>query len=321
MANKRPDFYNYDPSVAAAVIFTVVFAVSTTISCFQFHKALKHPNAAKIDKKRALVILPFIAGGLCEIVGCVCRIISSQNPLLLRPFVVQAVLLLVAAALFAATIYMVLGRIIAVLECHSRLLVPAKWLTKIFVVGDIVSFVMQGVGASVRASDRSRAAHAERIIIGGLFVQIGFFAVFMVVLALFQLQIRKQPSAEARCLRNVPSKWRNWQLILVVLFLCSLLILVRSIVRAVEFLQGFDGFLISNEVFIYTLDLLLMFLNMVLLSWQNVCGYFVEVGPMARSGTLEGPEARSGKLEGVFRWDSAEKSDQTMEERLTESSV
>lgn len=91
--------------------------------------------------------------------------------------------------------------------------------------------------------------------------------------------------------------------------------------RAVEFLLGFDGFLISNEVFIYTLDLLLMFLNMVLLSWQNVCGYFVEVGPMARSGTLEGPESRSGKVEGVFRWDSAEKSDQTMEERLTESSA
>lgn len=38
------------------------------------------------------------------------------------------------------------------------------------------------------------------------------------------------------------------------------LIIVRSIVRLVEFIQGFDGYIISHEVFIYVFDALPMFL-------------------------------------------------------------
>lgn len=58
----------------------------------------------------------------------------------------QLLLLLIAPALFAASIYMVLGRIIALTEgeCHS--LIRQKWLTKIFVMGDVVSFIVQAAG-------------------------------------------------------------------------------------------------------------------------------------------------------------------------------
>lgn len=213
------------------------------------------------------------------------------------PFIMQAVLLLVAAALFAATIYMILGRVIAMLNSAHQSLVPVKWLTKIFVLGDVISFFMQGIGASVRAADQSKADISERIIIAGLFVQIAFFGVFMVVTALFQWKIWKTPCPEAQALRFTPSKWFNWQMLLYTLFACSLLILVRCIIRAVEYIEGYDGYLISNEVFLYTLDLLLMFINMVLLCWQDVCGYFAEVGPVSRDEKLlEG--SGGGVMEG-----------------------
>lgn len=275
-------FYNYDPSLAAPIIFTIAFAAVSLLACFQFYKALRNPTASKLDKRRTLIVIPFIFGGLCEIVGCICRIINSQDPDAKNPFIVQAVLLLVAAALFAATIYMILGRIIAMLNSAHQSLVPVKWLTKIFVLGDVISFLMQGIGASVRAADPTKGDHAERIIIGGLFVQIGFFGVFIIVAALFQYKVWRNPSVEAQALRYTPSKTFNWQTILITLFVCSVLILVRCIIRAVEYLQGYDGFIISNEVFLYTLDLLLMFLNMVLLCWQDNCAYFVEVGPLSR---------------------------------------
>lgn len=44
----------------------------------------------------------------------------------------------------------------------------------------------------------------------------------------------------------------------------SVLILVRSVVRVIEYVQGTDGFLMSNEVFIYCFDGLLMWVMMVI---------------------------------------------------------
>ena len=54
--------------------------------------------------------------------------------------------ILVAPALFAATIYMELGRIIMLCDGAHHSLVPLRWLTKIFVAGDVLSFVMQALG-------------------------------------------------------------------------------------------------------------------------------------------------------------------------------
>lgn len=275
--------YMYTPSLAAAIIFTIVFVVVTAYASFQFYKALRYPNVHPLDRKRTLIIIPFIVGGFCEIIGCIARAVSSQDDEARTPFIIQSVLLLVAPALFAATIYMILGRVIAMLNSAHQSLIPLRFLTKIFVFGDVLSFLMQGTGAGIMsAGSTDNISTGENIIIGGLFVQIAFFSVFIVVTGLFQYRVLREPSLEAQSTRYTPSKVHNWQLIMITLFACSILILVRCIVRAVEYIEGWDGYIISNEVFLYTLDLLLMFLNMVLLCWQDICGYFVEVGPISR---------------------------------------
>lgn len=278
--------YQYTPSIAAAVVFIVVFSIITIYASYQFFRALRHPHGSQLDRKRTLIIIPFIVGGIFEIVGCIARAISHNDPMAINPFIVQSVLLLVAPALFAATIYMILGRVISMLNSAHQSLVPLKWLTKIFVVGDILSFLTQGSGAGVMSAKNGSVSTGENIIIAGLFIQIGFFSVFILVTALFQYRVLKEPTLEAQATRYAPSKVHNWQMILFTLFGCSVLILVRCIVRAVEYIEGWDGYIISNEVFIYTLDLLLMFLNMVLLSWQDICGYFVEAGPLTRNTNL-----------------------------------
>jgi hypothetical protein len=58
----------------------------------------------------------------------------------------QSLLLLLAPALFAASIYMVLGRIIRLTDGESHSLIRASWLTKIFVTGDVLSFLAQSGG-------------------------------------------------------------------------------------------------------------------------------------------------------------------------------
>ena len=54
--------------------------------------------------------------------------------------------LLLAPALFAASIYMILGRIILLVEGEAHSIIKRRWLTKIFVAGDVVCFLLLAGG-------------------------------------------------------------------------------------------------------------------------------------------------------------------------------
>jgi hypothetical protein len=56
---------------------------------------------------------------------------------------------------------------------------------------------------------------------------------------------------------------------MVILFTASLLVMVRSVFRVAEYLQSFDGYLLSHEVYLYIFDALLMFVMMVLFNWAH----------------------------------------------------
>jgi hypothetical protein len=55
-----------------------------------------------------------------------------------------------------------------------------------------------------------------------------------------------------------------WRKHLMALFLGSVLIMVRSLFRIIEYLQGFSGYLLSHEVYLYIFDAVLMWAVMVL---------------------------------------------------------
>ena len=76
------------------------------------------------------------------------RYLSSQETApfySLENFVLQTVLLLVAPALFSASIYMELKRVIALVKAEHHSPIRMRWLTKIFVTGDVISFFAQGL--------------------------------------------------------------------------------------------------------------------------------------------------------------------------------
>ena len=62
------------------------------------------------------------------------------------PFVIQTLGILLAPVLFASSLYMILGRIADLANGVEKLLVKRKWLTKIFVLSDVLSFGIQVVG-------------------------------------------------------------------------------------------------------------------------------------------------------------------------------
>ncbi|KAH6840591.1 RTA1 protein [Chaetomium sp. MPI-CAGE-AT-0009] len=240
--------YHYDPTKAGAVIMLLLFLGTTALHFWQLFRS------------RCWFILPLAIGGIFEIMGYGARCKSgSETPdWTLGPYIIQAILLLVAPSLFAATIYMQLGRIIMLVNGESRALIRKKWLTKIFVTGDVLSFVLQGGGGGYQAAGSLDALNnGAKVIIAGLFVQLIFFGFFVIVAVAFHLSINRDPTSQSR----THSLWRKhmWAL-----YSGSALIMVRSVFRAVEYLQGFDGYLLSHEVYLYVFDAVLMFLVMIL---------------------------------------------------------
>ena len=171
----------------------------------------------------------------------------------------QAILILVAPALYAASIYMILARLIRAVRAEHLSLIPIKWVTKIFVTGDVIAFGLQAGGGGIQSAGTLEMYDlGEKIIIAGLFVQIAIFGFFVATSVLFHTRMIKSPTSESVHGRIA------WRRHLYVLYATSALILIRSIFRVVEYLQGNNGYLISHEIFIYIMDALLMAIVMLI---------------------------------------------------------
>jgi hypothetical protein len=194
-------------------------------------------------------------------VGYAARAVAKDKTDQLMPFVIQSTFILVAPALFAASVYMVLGRIIRSIGAESLSIVPVKWLTRIFVCGDVLSFLVQASGAGIMVTADSMKT-GESIIIGGLFVQIVIFGLFAVTAAVFHIRVRRH---RPRVTLEYGTQWRK---LMMMLYIVSAFIIVRSIFRVVEYIAGSEGYLLSHEWTLYVFDGLLMFGSVVVFVWR-----------------------------------------------------
>jgi hypothetical protein len=89
------------------------------------------------------------------------------------PFVIQNIFILIAPVLFAAAIYMMLGRVISRAGgAHHSPLKPSK-ITLIFVLGDVFSFIIQGGGSGMSVIQNAELSKwSGRIVVIGLLIQI-----------------------------------------------------------------------------------------------------------------------------------------------------
>jgi RTA1 like protein len=202
-----------------------------------------------------------------ETVGYAGRAWSHYDPLALGPYIIQSILILIAPALFAASLYMVLGRIITLVHGQRHAIIPLRFLTKIFVAGDCLAFLIQMTGAGIQAGGTLQLLHlGGDLIVVGLFFQIFMFGFFIITATMFDVRYTRYGAKE---ITSIP--WRSH---LVVLYSCSGIILVRSIFRVIEYLMGNDGWIVRHEIMLYVFDALLM-LSVVLLIYIKHPGSLV----------------------------------------------
>lgn len=176
------------------------------------------------------------------------------------PYAIQSAFILLAPILFAASIYMTLSRVIRSVSGEKHAIVRPLWLTRIFVTGDIIALTIQS-GASGMMVVSDLASFGEGIVIGGLAFHIIIFWCFWASALLFHLGMRKDPVAKL-----IPENLK-WQELLYMLYGSSALIMGRSIFRMIEFIMGYDGYLLSTEWPLYVFDAVPMLLVMVIFCW------------------------------------------------------
>lgn len=149
--------YHYYPNKGAAGAFVALFTISALVHLY------------KLLRYRAWYFVPFIVGLICtssfgilwnpvfsvrltvfvvEAVGYLGRNISAgQSPnWTTGPYILQSLTLLLGPTLLAASIYMTLGRLIRLLHADMYSLIRTRWLTKVFLFGDVSSFFIQSGG-------------------------------------------------------------------------------------------------------------------------------------------------------------------------------
>ncbi|KUJ15127.1 RTA1 like protein, partial [Mollisia scopiformis] len=226
----------YDPSIVAAVISMICFLVSTCVHIFQ------------ASKYRTYYFIPFIVGGLLDTTGFLGRILAHSHPYDLNIYVVQTIFILLAPALFAASIYMTLERIILFTRGEKIAPIPARWLSKIFVCGDAILLMVQAAGGGLMVTKSMLLG--EHLVVTGLLLQIICFGIFVVTSGIFHYRMVRLPFAI--------SPDPNWQKFMYTLYVASSLIFIRSIFRVIEFLGGNDGVLMRHEISLYIVDGVMM---------------------------------------------------------------
>ncbi|KAL4767149.1 RTA1 like protein-domain-containing protein [Aspergillus nidulans var. acristatus] len=231
-------FYYYDPTLVGAIIALVLYGTSTLYHVLQLWKF------------KCYFFTTFIIGAIMMTMGYVFRAASSQDQTALGLYIAQSVCLLLPPSLYAATIYMIYGRIVLYAQSPELSIIAPGKVTKVFVIGDFFAFLFQASGGGMMAIE-STAKIGQNIAIIGLFIQLIFFGVFFAISVVFCHRVEKSKQTK---ILHMP-----YGALLYVLFVVSALIIIRCVFRVIEFVQGHDGYLMRHEVYMYVFDTIPMF--------------------------------------------------------------
>ncbi|KAB8199279.1 RTA1 like protein [Aspergillus parasiticus SU-1] len=229
--------YGYQPSLAAGIVFLVLFGLSMIVHTIQF------------TWKRTWWCAVFSIGCLTEVLGWAGRTWSSECPYNMTAFLMQISTLIIAPTFFTAGIYVLLGRFIQILGRDSSILSPKMYLW-IFCTCDVISLVIQAIGGGIASAETNKedgdTAPGTHIMVAGIVFQLFSITVFVACAADFVRRVLRR-----RLLQNMSGSFTPLFAAMVFSVLC---IYVRSIYRTIELSQGWSGYLITREKYFIALD-------------------------------------------------------------------
>ncbi|KAJ4016155.1 hypothetical protein NW766_004345 [Fusarium irregulare] len=199
---------------------------------------------------------------------CICfiaRALGARDQQQAAYVTVSTLLFLLAPIWINAFIYMIVARLVHFAIPQRRVAgISAQWLAKIFVIVDVMCFIIQAAGGGMLASDDADTSKLrQHTYMVGIGIQLGCVVVFLVIHSPFYRELY----LNARIGR--PETRTRWvKPLCLVVYIVFVLIVVRVVFRLVEFGGGANSnnVVLRHEEFQLYLDALPMFLALVMLN-------------------------------------------------------
>ncbi|KAJ2915434.1 hypothetical protein MD484_g4984, partial [Candolleomyces efflorescens] len=275
----RPSFegpYNYIPSRTVAIIMISLFGVST----------IWHTGSALY--RRMWWLLPTVVlCGVMETLGWSARLWSHSEPLNDIPFQIQIVTTILAPTPLLAATFVIFGEIIRRIgQVYSRL--SPRNYTLLFCTFDVISLLVQGVGGGLAATADPRENGRDpetggRVMLGGIAFQLVVIVVFSICGTEFIVRYLKDwplgnvetvDSEESLQLSKRGELTTKLKVMLSALTFSTIVLFIRAVYRLIELADGWNGRIISTEVYFNVLDGAMVVLAIYTLNFIHP-GHFV----------------------------------------------
>ncbi|KAI9696902.1 MAG: hypothetical protein M1820_007977 [Bogoriella megaspora] len=257
--------YGYQPNLPAGIIFSVIFGLIFIAHTGQF------------IFKRKWWYATFAIGAVGELVGWAGRAAAHDCPYNSKLFSLQISILIISPCFTSAGIYYILAQLIEHWRnqghTHYSPIGPKLYLYT-FIGFDLLSIIIQGVGGGLASSageeeeDTSTGTH---IMLAGIIIQLVSMSVFCALFVWTIFRARAHFSSGSRVVydnttgatTNDNLSGSRLTLFIGVTTLSTVCIVVRNIYRCIELAQGWDGYLITHEIYFCLLDGMLMALALL----------------------------------------------------------
>ncbi|KAH8797620.1 RTA1 like protein-domain-containing protein [Xylogone sp. PMI_703] len=232
--------WEFCPSIPAAIIFFVLFALTTAA----------HLSQAIFYKKTYCWVI--VGSGLLQTVNCLIRVIS-----------ITFVLILIAPLFTNAFIYMVMGRMVWNYIPDAKIYRITAWsFSTCFVILDIIALIIQIAGASSGAGNNApdqRINDGIHIYMGSVAFQQFFILVFVFFAIRFYRIVLQQVRQGAKGASDALPLLYTVSAVLT-------LISLRIGFRLAEYAHGFRSSIPTHEAYQNTLDSVPMLCSLVILN-------------------------------------------------------
>ena len=227
---KLEAFFGFDPDVNLCYVAIGVLAILTLILTYQNYKA----------PRKYMYMYVLTGSGLAEIAGYIGRIVTINDPNLPN-FIFMDVFLLLTPNALAFVEYKTVSKLMQKMNIEKAFKIPAKWVARVFVFSDVVSFVVQSCAAGYLTSgDADQEKVGKVVMLTGLAIQLFFFTGFLILMT------------------HVFMKATGLRIVFLALYIQMACLYARGVYRVVEFASDHSAQVNQHEYFFYIFDSLMV---------------------------------------------------------------
>ncbi|PWN30520.1 RTA1-domain-containing protein [Jaminaea rosea] len=208
-------------------------------------------------------------GAFFSFLGYLLRIVMRSNQSSQTIYIVLYLFVVLSPACYLAFNYIIYGRLLVALtgiDRHDDSVkkskvkspyspLPPRLYTAIFVISDVVTFLIQAAGGGMQTSNGPIVITGNHVFLAGVVLQMASYVFFSFLMLFAHFRLARDDPAHFSPLKATTKMRQSPGLVLLyLLYVSSIAIIVRLIYRTVEMAQGYGGQLYSNEIYTFLLD-------------------------------------------------------------------